>query len=449
MPANFKDLDRDTGFLMPPDVRDWVARDDLAHFLVEAVQSVPIDAFKVNRRGSGSAQYPPRAMLALLVYCYSRGITSSRRIEEATYHHAGVRLIMANTHPDHDTIATFRRVNGEAFEAAFLQILLLAQEVGLLKLGKISIDGTRMKADASLNQNVTYDRSEELIEQLKADIAALAAQAEADDRDPDPDDRLPAELQRREKLLAKLEAARAALEQRARERAQREHAAYRKAVADRAGRDPRGRQPKPPPPVAEARPRGGEQVNLTDPDSRVMSKRGQTGQQYNAQAAVDAEGSMLILAALLVQGGDMGQLLKVVDAIDPALGQPTAVLADTGYAKASDIAELERRGLDPHVAVEAKDLREYEFRPKKGEPKPPKHFKQPELLAMREKLATDEGRSVYRLRQQTVEPAFGVMKEVMGLRGFRMRGLVGASGEWTLMALSYNLKRIHRWKMAA
>ena len=449
MPVKLVNIDRDTPFLMPPDLRDWVAADDSVHFIIEAVNALPDHLFHVNTRGSGSKQYPPKMMMALLAYCYSRRIVSSRRIEEATRHHVAVRLITGNHHPDHDTIAAFRRNNGIAFKEGFVQVLLLAQEIGMLHVGTVSVDGTQIKANASKDQNVRYDRSLELIKQLEADVTKLLEEAEAADRQPEPDDRLPAALQKRQKLLEKIKAGKAALEQRARERAQAALAEHEEKLRQReASSEKRGRPPQPPPPVEEAVPRPDEQVNLTDSDSRLCSKRGQISQSYNAQAAVDAEGSMLILAALVVQGGDMGQLVSVIDAIDSRLGRPSRVLADAGYAKADDIRELERRGMDPHVAVGRMDLREYEFRPKKGEAKPPRHFKDPTLLAMKAKLESDEGRSVYRLRQQTVEPAFGTVKEHRGFRQFGMRGLPKASSEWDLTSLAYNLERIHRWQEA-
>ena len=450
MPANLVNIDRETPFLMPPDLRDWVAPDDSVHFIIEAVNTLPEHLFHLNRRGSGSQQYPPKMMMALLAYCYSRRIVSSRRIEQATHHHVAVRLITGNHHPDHDTIAAFRRNNGIAFKEGFVQILLLAEHIGMLHVGTVSVDGTRIKANASKDQNVRYDRGVELIERLEADVAKLIEEAEAADRQPEPDDRLPAALAKREKLLKKLQAGKAELERRARDRARAAHDRHEQELREReASQGKRGPKPKAPPPVHEAEPRPEEQVNLTDADSRLMVKSGQVVQGYNAQAVVDAQGSMLILAALVVQGGDMGQLVNVIDAVDDRVGRPDRVLADAGYAKAEDIRELEKRGMDPHVAVDRMDLREYEYRPKKGEGKPPKHLKDPTLVAMRAKLETDEGRSVYRLRQQTVEPAFGTVKEHRGFRQFGMRGLAKAAIEWDLAALAYNLERIHRWKQAA
>lgn len=430
MAAKFVNIDRETPFLLPPDLRAWVAEDDPVHFIIEAVMGLGIGSFKVNHRGSGSKQYPPKAMLALLIYCYSRGVMSSRKIEQATYRDVAVRYLMADHHPDHNTIAAFRKNNQEAIEQAFVQVLLLAHKLGMLKVGMVSVDGTHLKANASLNRGVRYDRAIELIAKLEADIAQLLEQArQADEDDPGPDggDQLPQALARREALKHKLERARAQLEQEARERARAR------------GRD--GWQ--------EATPPAKQQKNLTDGDSRVLVKGGKACQGYNAQAAVDAEGSLLILSAKLVQGGDMGQLRPMVESIDGRVGQPTGALADTGYAKAEDIEALEARGLDVYVAI-GRDGRErtYEFRP-------PRQGKQvvepthPTLVAMKQKLQTDEGKSRYRRRQETSEPVFGIIKEQLGFRQFKLRGLDGTQNEWTLVALAYNLKRMAKLNQAA
>src|SRR5580704_18328681 len=207
--TTFVPFDRDQPFLLPPDLKDWLPEDDIAHFVVAAVERVRLGAFRTNPQAGGKPQYHPRLMLALLVYCYANGIFSSRRIERATWRDIGARFIAANTHPDHDTIASFRRANRAAFEAAFVEVLLLARESGLLRLGTVSIDGSKIDADASKIRSVRYDRAQALREKLAADIAALTAQAEtADAEDADPQ-ALPAAIARREALKAKLDAARA------------------------------------------------------------------------------------------------------------------------------------------------------------------------------------------------------------------------------------------------
>lgn len=430
MPANFVNIDRDTPFLLPPDLKQWVAQDDPVHFVIEAVMGLEIGSFKVNHRGSGSKQYPPKAMLTLLIYCYSRGVLSSRKIEQATYRDVAVRYLMADHHPDHNTIASFRKDNAQAIQEAFVQVLLLANKLGMLKLGTVSVDGTRIKANASLNRNVRYDRALELIAKLDAEIQDLLARAQSmDDHDPGPDggDALPAQLAKRQALRDKLDQAKTQLEQEAQQRA--------RAKGDTDWQD--------------AKPEEKTQKNLTDQDSRVMTKRKTTEQAYNAQAAVDADGSMLIVSARLTQSTDMGQLKAMVEAIDERVGQATGALADSGYAKASDIAALTARGLDLYVAVEQGRRREYDFRPESTKEKTPRSVKDPTLVAMKQKLETDAGKSRYRQRQEVSEPVFGIVKEQLGFRRMSLRGLAGAENEWTLVALSYNLKRMAKLNAAA
>ena len=302
--SNFVDCDRDQAFLLPPDLRDWIPADDLAHFVIEAVERVALGAFKVNHRGTGSAQYHPRMMLALLIYCYANGIFSSRRIERATHRDIGVRFVAANRHPDHDTIARFRRENFAAVSESFLQVLLLAKELKLLRVGLVSVDGSKFKANASKHRSVTYERAGALIAQLEGEIAALLSRAEAADVAGEEDPQaLPQEIARREALRDKLDAARRHLEAQAEARAAAEREAHEAKVAAREKRRGRakGKHPKPPAetPAADA------QSNLSDPDSRLMrkSKQHEYRQAYNAQAAVDAGGSQLIAQSLIERAG--------------------------------------------------------------------------------------------------------------------------------------------------
>ncbi len=448
--SRFVDCGRDQAFLLPPDLRDWVPEDDLAHFVIEAVERVDMGAFKVNRRGSGSAQYHPRMMLALLIYCYANGIFSSRRIERASRRDLGVRFVAANNHPDHDTIATFRRENLAAVTESFLQVLLLAKELKLVKVGVVSVDGSKFDANASKHRSVRYDRAGELIEQLRLEIAALMERAEAADAGAVEDPQaLPKEIARREALSARLDAARRRLEAQARARAEAERAAYEAKVAARAGRKGRakGKRAKPP----EGTPRGEEQSNLSDPDSRLMrkSKRHEYRQAYNAQAVVDAEGSQLILSARISQcASDRNELVANVAAIPAGLGRPETVLADNGYANGAEVAALEAGGIEALVATAAEGRRRrHDFRPT-GAGTAAKEAKAAWLRDMATKLDSEEGRTLYRLRRQTVEPVFGIVKAVLGFTGFSLRGLDKVGGEWTLVALAYNCKRLHKLKLA-
>ena len=346
--SNFVDCDREQAFLLPPDLRDWIPADDLGHFVIEAVERVDLGAFKVNHRGTGSAQYHPRMMLALMIYCYANGIFSSRRIEHATHRDIGVRFVAANRHPDHDTIARFRRENFAAVSESFLQVLLLAKELKLLRVGLVSVDGSKFKANASKHRSVTYERAGALIAQLEGEIAALLGRAEAADAAGEDDPQaLPKEIARREALRDKLDAARRRLEAQAEARAAAEHEAHEAKVAAREKRRGRakGKHPKPPAetPAADA------QSNLSDPDSRLMrkSKHHEYRQAYNAQAAVDAGGSQLIVGARVSQcASDRNDLVADIEAIPAALGRPETVLADNGYANGAEVAALEASGIE-------------------------------------------------------------------------------------------------------
>ena len=249
MMPKFINAHRDQPFLLPPDMRDWVPEDDLAHFVVEAVDRVPMESFRVNERGTGSSQYPPRVMLALLVYCYANGVFGSRRIERATYRDVGVRYVAANLHPDHDTICSFRRNNLAAVSAAFESVLLMAKELKLLRVGTVSVDGTKVDANASKRNSLRYDRALQLREQLQSEIAVLLERAERADSDvADDPQSLPKELKRRQRLKEKLDEACATLERRAKRRAERERVEYERKLAEREKRPPRrrGRPPKEP-----------------------------------------------------------------------------------------------------------------------------------------------------------------------------------------------------------
>jgi transposase len=451
MAAHFVNIDRNTPMLLPVDMRDWIAGDDMAHFILEAVELVDLAKFRINERGCGSEQFPPRMMLALLIYCYSHGIFGSRRIEAATHHHLSVRYLTGNTHPDHDTICKFRRENFDAIAGCFLRVLELAKELGLLRLGTVAIDGTRLQANASKHRNVGYERAGELIEQLKLDIAELMQKAEAADTTPAQQETLPAELARRQALLEKLTAAREAIEQRAKEQAQKQMPAYEQKVKAQAERRHGGRVAKPP----TTEPEPDEQINLTDPESRLMRKsRNEAYQQsYNAQAAVTADGSQLIVGARVSDNAsDKGQLEPTLAAIPAELGTPAATLTDNGFLNTDAIGRVMERGIDVYCACAAEAAlaqRRYDFRPPAQRSESPRPVTDPRLIAMQEKLATPEGRALYGRRKTSVEPVFGIIKHVLGFRQFLLRGLEKVSGEWQLVALAYNCKRLCRLRTIA
>lgn len=445
MSTRFVNIDRQTPMLMPPDLRSWVREDDLVHFVLEAVEAVPMNGFVVNYRGSGSEQYPPQMLLALLIYCYANGVFGSRRIERATYRDVGVRYLTGGTHPDHDTICTFRRSNFEAVSRMFLEVLRLAHELKLLKVGTISIDGTHIKANASKYQAVSYERACELEEQLKLEIEHLMEQAErADASAAEDDQKLPAEIARREALREKVAEARRRLEERAAARARAEQAEYEKKLEDRDRRHGSRKGPKPSPP--NSAPTAREQTNLTDDDSRIMRKsnRSEYQQAYNAQATVDADGSLLILSAHVTNcASDAAELVPGVERVPDELGRPSAVLADTGYVDADAFDRLKQGGIEPYVPpsrAAAGQRRGHDFRP--AQDRPGKVIHDPRLLEMKAKLETDAGRALYAKRKHTSEPVFGVIKQAMGFRQFLLRGLRNVTGEWELVCLAYNIRRL-------
>jgi transposase len=442
--SNFVPFNREQAFLLPPDLKAWLPEDDLAHFVVAAVERVPLGAFAVPERTGGKPQYHPRLILALLIYSYANGIFSSRRIERATWRDIAVRFVAANLHPDHDTIAAFRRLNKAAFEAAFLQVLLLARESGLLRLGTVSIDGTKIDANASKIRSVRYDRAKQLRAKLAADIADLTARAEtADAADHDPQ-ALPAELARREALKAKLDAAGVRLEAEARAEAEAARPTYeaKKAAYD-AKKGRRGRPPTPP----DDAPPPERQSNLTDPDSALMrrSDAHEYRQAYNAQAVVCADGAQLILATNLVATtADAPSFAATILAMAATFGLPKTVLADTGFASGPAVADLQAQGVEPLVAIgRTQPHRPYDFRPP-PEPKTPRRISEPGRLAMKTKLETEDAKNLYKKRKQTVEPVFGIIKSAMGFVRFRLRGIQNAAAEWTLTALAYNCRRLAR-----
>lgn len=453
MSKQFVPCDRNQRLLLPPDLRDWIPADDMVHFVIHAVEQVDMSHFKVSMRGRGSAQYHPRMMLALLVYCYANGVFSSRRIERATYQNVAVRYLCADTHPDHDTIATFRRMNFDAVSECFVRVLELARELNLLKVGTVSVDGTTIKASASKNRNVRYDRAGELIEQLKGEVRELLGKAErADHADVDKAGSLPQELAHRQALQAKLEAARRRIEDRAKKKAEASQAEYERKVRERDARSGSSKGKRIPAPDATPRPK--EQENLTDTDSRLMrhNKRSAYEQAYNVQAVVDADGSQLVVGARVSQcASDRNELVADVRSIPARVGTPGEVLADNGYLCEAQVRELEGKGEQPAMNVlvsahaEAKQLRrKHDFRPASPEGKLAPEVRSEFVKEMIGKMERPENRARYKLRKQTVEPVFGIVKKWIGFTQFFLRGLAKVSGEWSLVTLAYNVKRLWR-----
>jgi transposase len=422
--------------LLPHDLREWIPAGDIVHFIIEAAALVPIGKFVSNDRGTGDEQYHPQMMLALLLYCYCHGTFGSRRIERATWKDVAVRYICGNQHPDHDTICDFRVRNEAAVSEAFLQVLKLAKEIGVLTVGTVSVDGTKIRANASIHKSLRYDRAGQVEAQLKLEIAELMNRAkQADSQEGSDKQELSAELQRLETLRAKMRMAQEMLEKRA---------------AD-AQKPPKGHKNDPdnPPPPAVPSPK--QQINLTDPDSRIMLKNSSSAyeQSYNAQAVVDADGSMLVLGARVVNiGPDAGQLALDVEAVPEELGTVAIVLADTGFANSATVNELQKQHKEVLVAMGRQTdsgRRKHDFRPipTSTVTKAPLQFwNSPWAGAMKKALESERGRRLYRLRKQTIEPVFGIIKQAMGFRQFLLRGIKKTNLEWTLVTCAYNLKRL-------
>ena len=453
MSENFVNIDRETPMLFPPDLRDWLPEDSMVHFIIDAVGMLDLQKFSINYRGSGSAQYPPSMMLALLVYCYATGRFSSREIELATHLDIAVRYICGgDKHPDHDTICSFRLKNKDAFKEAFGKVLMLTRELGTLKkIGGISVDGTKIKANASKHAAVSYKRSGEMIEQLELEIAELMGKAEKSDSAPLEDGlTLPDEIKRRVDRKASLDAARKIIEQRYEEAKQEKQKIYEEKIKIRneqrtKGEKPRGKDPEPP---ADSPP-DKMQFNFTDEESRIM-KAGNGNyyeQAYNAQAAVDIEGSMLILGGYVTDhSNDKKELNPTVKCVDPEVWEVSHVCADTGFFSEDAVLKVENDGKGPVVycAVEKQGHhRSVEDILKKEEPLPPE-----DKASVKEKMAyrlkTREGRLEYKKRKETVEPVFGIIKSVMGFRQFLLRGIDKVNIEWDIVTLSYNMKRLYK-----
>jgi transposase len=454
MSNRFVQADHSQRLLLPPDLGDWVPSDDMVHFVIETVWGMDLSAFRVNQRGTGSAQYLPHMMLSLLIYCYANGIFSSRRIERATYRDVSVRYLTCDRHPDHDTICKFRRENFDAVADCFVRVLELARELKLLKVGTVSVDGSKIKASANKKRSLRYDRAGQLVEQLKLEVSELMDRAEQADRGKQADgDSLPKELARREALRKKLEAARERIEWRAKAKAEAERKEYEKKVKARDQRQGRRKGPRPKPP--DPAPKGKDQDNLSDPDSRLMRKSKQDAymQAYNAQAVVDADGSYLILSARVSQcASDRNELVEDIGSIPSCLGIPKTVLADNGYLNEDQVKELEGGDVQPTIEVlvsvhaEARNLRRrHDFRPLPEKTKEPPEIRSEFVLGMKQKMETEASREKYRLRMQSVEPVFGTIKKWMGFDQFLLRGLEKVTGEWNLVTLAYNVKRL--WKI--
>lgn len=456
MAARFVPIDRDTPLLLPPNLRDWVPADHLVHFILDAVDALDLRHVKVNARGTGSEQYPPRTLLALLIYSYATGIFSSRRIEQSTHDSVPVRLLTADTHPDHDTLCAFRRENQALLTETFVQVLQLAQQLKLLKFGQLTVaaDGTKVLAHASKHSAVSYQRAGEMIAQLELEVQQLLTKAEQADATPLQDGlTIPEEITRRQERRAALAHARAELEARAHARYALQLAEHQAKLAERAAQQERGEKVSGPSPQAPTpEPDAKDQYNFTDAESRIM-KAGHGHhfeQSYNAQAAVEVESRLIVGQRVSQAPNDKQELVPTLASVPTAAGPIAAALVDSGFFSTAAVRQIEQTaagqpsGTTVYAAVEkTSHHRSVSDLEKKPEPEPPPAGASL-IEAMRHRLKTTAGRTLYKLRQQTVEPVFGIIKSVLGFRQFRLRGRAKVTLEWTLVCLAYNLKRLHR-----
>ena len=450
--TRFVNADRQTDYLLPPSVDEWLPERHLARFIVEVVDGLDLSALVSADRGRGSEAHHPSVLLGLLVYGYATGTFSSRKIERATYDSVAFRYIAANTHPDHDTLATFRRRFLSELEGLFVQVLLLAREMKLLKLGKIALDGVKIKANASRHKALSYKHLKKIEARLRQEVQALLAAAEAADSTPLPDGLdVPAEIARREERLKRMAEAKAKIEERAKERYETERQVHAEKVARRealrrAGKKPRGKEPKPP----SEGPRDNDQVNLTDEESRIMpAPGGRFEQAYNAQAAVDADSMLIVTTRITQDPNDKRQIepaLKRIAALPEALGQAETLLADSGYFSQANVNACAAQDIEPLIPPSrATHHLPWHERFAPDAPAPPSGDP---LTRMLWRLKTAAGRASYAQRKSTVEPVFGIVKHVLGFRQFSLRGIEKVTGEWRLVALAWNLKRMHRLQPA-
>ena len=445
--SNFRPIDRDTGFLLPPSVHEWLPERHLARFVVEVVAGLDLRAMTGSYRGSGEASYHPELLLGLLVYGYATGVFSSRKLERASYDSVAFRFVAANEHPDHDTIAAFRRRFLPQIEKLFVQVLGVAREMGVLKLGTVALDGTKIHANASRHSALSYEHAGKIEAQLKAEVADLLAKAEAADRADVPDGMsIPEELARRETRLAEIARARATIEARAKQRQAREQAEHDAKMAQRAAKTAAtGKKPGGRPPAAPVEgPLPTEQVNLTDEESRLMPVAGGGFEQcYNAQAVVAAD-SLLVIATDVVQApNDKQQLAPMLDKIadlPDALGKVGELLADNGYFSEGNVNACAAAGIDPVIAM-GREAHHPSLDQRFAEAPPPPKDPTP-LAAMGHRLSTREGKQRYALRKQIPEPVFGIIKSALGFRQFLLRGLDTVRGEWSLVTMAWNMKRM-------
>ena len=441
MSKEFRPWKIDEAQLLPASVQDYVPPDHLSRLIVTLVrEELDLSAIAGSYRSVlGQPSFDPRMMTALLLHGYASGIYSSRRIAKAAVERADFMMIVAGDPPDFRTVAEYRKRHLKALAGLFVQVLKLAEKAGLVKLGHVALDGTKIKANASKHKAMSYDRMQRREAELVAEVDRWLNAAEAADADEDRQygaqrgDEMPAWVADKEKRLVKLRAAKTALEAEAKaaaeEECRRQAAVEAKRLAE--GRKKNGRTPAPPDP----QPDGKAQRNFTDPDSRILLTKDGYIQGYNAQAAVDAAAQIIVAHDLTAKMSDQDRLVPLIEATKNNLGRrPKEASADAGYCSEANLAALAERGIAAYLAT--------------GRAKHPAHAKRnstgPLTQAMRQKLKRAGRRSRYRLRKQIVEPVFGQIKQARGFRQFLLRGIEKVKAEWALVCIAHNLTKLAR-----
>mgnify|MGYP003503662585 FL=1 len=444
--GKFITTDRNQGFLLPPSIEEWLPEDHLARFIADVVDKLDLSDITKHYQRRGSEAHHPSILISLLIYGYATGVYSSRKIEQATYDSLAFRYISGNTHPDHTSLSNFRKNHRSKFESVFVQVLTIAAEMKLLKLGNVAIDGSKVKANASKHKALSYGHILKLEAQLKTEVATLIKKGEEADNKPDPTIDIPAELSRREDRLTEIAAAKARIEERAKLRDEEAQKDYEAKLAKRedkakAGKKHLGRKPKEP----DKGIRDNEQVSLTDEESRIMKMSGGGFiQAYNAQAVVDTDTMLIVSTGVTQDCNDKKQILPMLNKLNnlPAeLGQVNHLLADTGYFSSANVEHCINQQIIPLIAMNREQHNlSLDKRFAEDAPEPQTESKVEKLAWL---LKTKAGRALYATRKSTVEPVFGIIKNVMKFRQFSMRGLEKVTGEWTLVSIAWNLKRLN------
>jgi len=442
--------------LLPPDMARWLPEDHLVYFIRDVERQLDLSAIYGSYDGTqgGNPAYDPGMMTTLLIYAYCVGVVSSRKIERATYESIPFRVLTADQHPDHDTIAEFRRRHLEALAVLFVQVLRLCRKAGLVKLGHVSLDGTKVRANASKHKAMSYGRMEKSVVELEGEVKRLLAEAEGTDTAEDnrygrgrQDEALPEELRFKQSRLAKIKEAKEALEQEAREGAEAQRLEQAKKREDRdASGDHRGRPPK----VPSEKPEGKAQRNFTDPDSRIM-KDGATKafeQCYNCQAAVDGDSQVIVATRVSQETNDKKELKPVVETLKKNLdgAKPKQLTTDNGYFSENNVTYLAEEQIDGYLATGR--IKHGDQLPVAPRGRIPKEASIKERMAR--KLRTVKGRAIYAKRKEVSEPVFGQIKHVRGFRQFLLRGVDKVCGEWDLICLGHNVLKLFRsgWRPA-